>query len=162
MPSPYRVAGFLFSLVLCIGLGVLSVRPSLSAAQARALAAPFAFTVLDLNSAPAGARSLRDVAPALEGIRSWINAVGAAVALADLRGTGRAADACLVDPRDDSVTLRAVPGSGTPDYGVVTLDTGALPRDATMAPQGCVPADLDEDGDLDLLVYWWAARPCSS
>ena len=28
-----------------------------------------------------------------------------------------------------------------------------------MAPTGCVPADLDEDGRLDLLVYYWGRTP---
>jgi len=159
MRSPFRLAGLLFALSLCIGLGIMTDRPSLSAAEERRLAAPYAFAVADLNSAPAGGHSLRAVAPALEGIRGWINAVGAAVALADLRGTGRPADACLVDPRDDSVTLRSVPGSGAADYGVVALHPARLAYDTTMAPQGCVPADLDEDGDLDLLVYYWGRSP---
>ena len=159
MRSPFRVAGALFALTLCIGLGILTDRPSLSAAELRRLAAPYGFTVLPLNSAPAGGHTLRAVAPALQGFRGWINAVGAAVALADLRGLNRQADVCLVDPRDDSVTLRSVPGSGTPDYGVVPLRPDTLPYDTTMAPMGCVPADLDEDGDLDLLAYYWGRSP---
>ena len=159
MRSPFRVAGLLFALTLCVGLVILTDRPSLSAAEVRQLAAPYGFSVVKLNSAPAGGHALRPVAPALEGFRSWINAVGAAVALADLRGIGRQADVCLVDPRDDSVTLRSVPGSNAPDYGVVTLRPDNLPYDATMAPMGCVPADLDEDGDLDLLAYYWGRSP---
>lgn len=159
MRSSLRLTGVLLALILCGGLGVLTARPSLSDSQQRALAANFGFTPLDLNAAPANARTLRPVAPALEHFRSWINAVGAAVALTDLRGLGQPADACLVDPRDDSVTLRSVPGSATSDYGVVTLRPGGLPYDDTMAPQGCVPADLDEDGDIDLTVYYWGRSP---
>jgi len=159
MRSYLRLIGVLLALILCGGLGVLTARPSLSDSQQRALAATFGFTPLDLNAVPANARTLRPVAPALERFRSWINAVGAAVALTDLRGLGRPADACLVDPRDDSVTLRSVPGSATGDYGVVTLRPAGLPYDGTMAPQGCVPADLDEDGDIDLTVYYWGRSP---
>jgi len=159
MRSLFRIAGLLFALTLCVGLVILTDRPSLSAAELRRLAAPYGFTALQLNSAPPGGHSLRPVAPGLAGLRSWINAVGAAVALADLRGLGRQADVCLVDPRDDSVTLRSVPGSGTAEYGVVTLRPDGLAYDATMAPMGCVPADLDEDGDLDMLVYYWGRSP---
>jgi enediyne biosynthesis protein E4 len=159
MRFPYRVAGVLFALMLCVGLGILTDRPTLSASEIRQLAAPYGFTVLKLNAAPAGGHTLRPVAPALEGFRSWINAVGAAAALADVRGIGRPTDVCLVDPRDDSVTLRSVPGSNAPEYGVVTLHPDDLPYDTTMAPMGCVPADLDEDGDLDVLVYYWGRSP---
>lgn len=159
MRSYLRLAGVLLALTLCGGLGVLTARPSLSDPEQRALAANFGFSPLELNAVPANARPLRAVAPALEHFRSWINAVGAAVALTDLRGLGRPADACLVDPRDDSVTLRSVPGSATSDYGVVALRPAGLPYNDTMAPQGCVPADLDEDGDIDLTVYYWGRSP---
>ena len=159
MRSYFRLTGALIAVTLCGALGVLTARPSLSDAEQDALASSFAFTVLDLNHEPAGSKTLRQVAPALGHFRSWINAVGAAVALADLRGLGRSADACLVDPRDDNVTLRSVPGSGTGDYGVVTLRPAGLPLNDTMAPQGCVPADLDEDGDLDLIAYYWGRSP---
>ena len=30
---------------------------------------------------------------------------------------------------------------------------------ATMAPMGCLPGDFDEDGRLDLLVYYWGRTP---
>lgn len=159
MRSYLRLSGVLLAVTLCGGLGVLTARPSLSDAEQDALASRFAFTVLDLNTAPANAKTLRQVAPTLQHFRSWINAVGAAVALTDLRGLGRPADACLVDPRDDNVTLRSVPGSGASDYGVITLRPTGLRYNDTMAPQGCVPADLDEDGDLDLIVYYWGRSP---
>src|SRR5262249_10132244 len=35
-----------------------------------------------------------------------------------------------------------------------------LPYDpATMAPMGCLPGDLNEDGLADLLVYYWGRTP---
>jgi hypothetical protein len=65
---------------------------------------------------------------------------------------------CLVDPRDDSVTVRpALPTDH--GYPPVALSLAELPHDATMAPTGCVPADLDEDGDLDLIVYYLGRSP---
>ncbi|MBA0125307.1 VCBS repeat-containing protein [Haloechinothrix sp. YIM 98757] len=155
----YRVTGILFAVVLVFGMGVLTERPSLGESEKDDLAEPYDFDVRDLNSAPEGAKYGRTVAPDLRHFRAWISGVGAGVALTDLRDLGRPADACLVDPRDDSVTLRSVPGSGAPEYPVVELLPDGLPYDDTMAPMGCVPADLDEDGDVDFLVYYWGRSP---
>lgn len=151
----FRGATVLVSLTAIVTMGLLTLRPSPGETELAELAAPYDFDVLDLNSNPRDARHERPVAPDLEHFRAWISAVGAGVALADLRGLGRPADACLVDPRDDSVTLRSVPGSGAADYPVVELLPDGLPYDDTMAPMGCVPTDLDEDGDTDFLVYYW-------
>ncbi len=145
-------------LIVCATLGVLVVRPSLSSEQAERLASQYRFTATPLNSAPAGARTQRTVAPSLRNIAAWISASGAAAALTDLRGLGRTADVCLVDPRDDSVTLRAVPGDGTSGYPVVTLAPDGLRHDSTMAPMGCVPVNLDADETTDFLVYY-SGRP---
>ncbi|MPZ00558.1 MAG: hypothetical protein GEU97_21800 [Actinophytocola sp.] len=145
------------ALALCVTVGVFTVRPSLGHAEAEKLTSGFAFDTVALNAAPPDARQQRDVQPNLERIRAWISAVGAAVSVTDLRGLGRAADACLVDPRDDSVTVLPVPGTG--GYERFTLDPDGLPYDATMAPMGCVPADLDENGAMDFVVYYWGRSP---
>ncbi|WP_159942009.1 MULTISPECIES: VCBS repeat-containing protein [unclassified Nocardiopsis] len=158
MRLTFQLLRIAVAVILVGALAAMTVRPSPSGAEAADLAAPFSFSVLDLNSAPPDARTERDVAPDLEHFRGWISAVGAGVSLTDLRGLGRPADACLVDPRDDSVTLRSVPGSGADAYPVVEL-VPDLPYDDTMAPMGCVPADLDEDGDTDLIVYYWGRSP---
>lgn len=147
------------TLVLAVVAGWATVRPSLGETGTRALAQGFGFARVPLNSAPAHARVERPVEPSLTGIQAWISAVGAAVALADLRGLGRTADACLVDPRDDSVTVLPVPDAGGPQYPRFTLRPDGLPYDSTMAPMGCLPADLNEDGSLDFLVYYWGRSP---
>lgn len=97
------------ALALVAVAGLFTVRPTPSRADVRALTSQFGFEKVPLNSAPANARHERVVQPQLERIRAWISAVGAAVGLADLRGLGRSADACLVDPRDDSVTRPVSP-----------------------------------------------------
>lgn len=153
-----RVIATAVTLSLCIAFGILAIRPSLSESEVSGLANSFSFATEPLNTTPSAAKRERPVAPALRGIRSWISAVGAAVALMDLRGLGRSADICLVDPRDDSVMVRAVPGDTHP-YPPVRLSTSGVAYDDTMAPMGCVPADLDEDGDLDLIVYYWGRSP---
>ncbi|WP_306369345.1 VCBS repeat-containing protein [Nocardiopsis sp. CC223A] len=155
----FRVMRIAVAIVLVGTLAVLTQRPTPTGADAADLAADFSFTRLPLNGEPADAARSRRVAPDLEHFGGWISAVGAAAALTDVRGNGRPADACLVDPRDDGVTLRSVPGSGTEEYEPVELVPDGLPYDRTMAPMGCVPADLDADGDTDLLVYYWGRSP---
>ncbi|MFB9730234.1 CRTAC1 family protein [Haloechinothrix salitolerans] len=141
-----------------MAFSLFTIRPDVGAAEARRMAERFDFTVERVNSEPDGAAKERSVAPAVERIRSWISAVGAATAVFDLRESGFPADVCLVDPRDDSVTVRPVPGDGGA-YDPVRLSPDGLRYDDTMAPMGCVPADLDEDGDRDLLVYYWGRSP---
>jgi hypothetical protein len=146
-------------LIVVAAVGLFVVRPSLGGEETASLAGRYGFAAQALNEAPAGARTERVVAPDLHHIRGWISSVGAAVGMTDLRGLGRPADACLVDPRDDSVTLRNVPGSGAPAYPPARLVPSGLRYDHTMAPMGCVPADLDEDGDVDFIVHFWGRTP---
>ncbi|HJQ03129.1 MAG TPA: VCBS repeat-containing protein [Jatrophihabitans sp.] len=144
----------------CIAaVGWTTARPGMPAGQRAQLLKQFGFQVLPANSEPADARYERPVEPSLSGIQQWISAVGAAVALTDLRGLGRPADMCLVDPRDDSVTIKAVPGSDSPSYPPFKLVPTGLAYDATMAPMGCVPADVNSDGATDLIVYYWGRSP---
>ena len=140
-----------------VACGWAAALPAVPPAQARQAAASFAFAQHPLN-ATHGERSVREVAPAYQRIRHWISSVGAAVALADLDGNSRSDDVCLVDPRTDSVTLRPAPQ--TQDrYPPILLTPSGLPYDATMAPMGCVPADYDDNGTTDVLVYYWGRSP---
>lgn len=143
--------------VLVAAIGVFTVRPAPDPGEMDVLAARFAFEVHPLNTAPAGAQHVRVVAPDVSGIRSWISAVGAAVALLDADGNRRHDDVCLVDPRDDSVRVFPVPGTGD-RYPAASLSPPPGPIDH-FAPMGCVPTDLDADGDSDLIVYYWGRSP---
>ncbi|MEV5830915.1 CRTAC1 family protein [Spirillospora sp. NPDC052242] len=145
------------SIVLLVGGWQLATLPDADEAEAARLAAPFAFEKAALNGT-ASPRRERTVAPAYERIRHWISSVGAAVALADVDGNGRPDDVCLVDPRDDSVTVRPAPGTGR-RMPAVRLTPDGLPFDRTMAPMGCTPGDYNEDGRTDLLVYYWGRSP---
>ncbi|MEE3922616.1 VCBS repeat-containing protein [Micromonospora sp. BRA006-A] len=124
----------------------------------RRLSARFAFTPAPLN-ATGDTRRLREVQPALNHLAAWISAVGAGVGLGDFDGDGLPNDRCLVDPRDDSVTVAPVPGTGE-RYAAVTLQPAGVAYDArTTAPMGCLPADFNGDGALDVLVYFWGRVP---
>jgi hypothetical protein len=144
--------------IALIGLGVRM--PRLSDAELAELAAPFSFTAVRLAEWQGGLyKSRRSVNPSLERHSGWISAVGAAVALADLDADGVANDVCHVDPRTDLVTLAPVPETGD-RYPIMSLEPRGLHYDArVMAPMGCIPSDLDEDGRMDLFVYYWGRTP---
>jgi hypothetical protein len=104
-------------------------------------------------------RSIRDVHPALKRIDAWISSVGAAAALADIADSGLPADICLVDPRNNSVSILPAPGSGErfAPFALPIPSEGYDP--ATIAPMGCLPGDVNEDGKVDLVVYYWGRTP---
>ncbi|GLY30379.1 CRTAC1 family protein [Kineosporia sp. NBRC 101731] len=147
------------ALALCVVAGLLTRLPAASAGVKTDLAGRFGFEVSDANADPAGARTIRPVQPALEHIRSWISAVGAGGGLADLDGDGLPDERCLVDPRDDSVTVASVPGAPGAHSSFSLEPVGLEYDSSTTAPMGCMPGDLNEDGWTDVLVYFWGRTP---
>ncbi|HEV2150297.1 MAG TPA: CRTAC1 family protein [Longimicrobiaceae bacterium] len=150
----------LVALAVVAALYGMSRLPTLPAEERADLAGRFHFAGERIPEAGAGAhRSLRPVHPSLRGISAWVSSVGASVALHDLDGDGLPNDLCTVDPRTDAVTVAPVPGTPA-RYAPFTLDPAPLPFSrATMAPMGCLPADLNEDGAADLVVYYWGRSP---
>jgi hypothetical protein len=142
-----------------LGLYQLAQLPSVSSAERAALAERFRFVATPLPVPPGPApQMLRPVNPSLEHIASWISAVGAAVALADIDGTGLPNDACFVDTRTNRVIVAPAPGSGD-RYQPFALDFSGIRFDATMAPMGCLPGNFTEGPQTELLVYFWGRTP---
>jgi hypothetical protein len=131
--------------------------PDISASEAAHLASRFHFVpyAFPINSA-AKTKAVRAVHPSLKRISAWISTVGAAVAVADLDGDGLSNDVCLVDPRTDLVTIQPAPSTGN-RYQPFELKPARM--DSTMAPMGCLFGDLNEDGLLDVVVYYWGRTP---
>jgi hypothetical protein len=155
-----RYAARLLAILLVVALYGLARLPELSKAERGELARNIRFSRLALPEVPGPPpRTSRVVNPSLRHIAAWISSVGAAVALNDLDGDGLPNDACHVDPRTDQVIVAPVPG--TPQrYAPFTLDPGAALYDpATMAPMGCLPGQIDDDGAADLIVYYWGRTP---
>ena len=96
--------------------------------------------------------------PRFERIASWVSAMGAAAALHDLDGDGLPNDVCYADTRTDQVIIAPVPTTGA-RYAPFALDHGGLPWDDTMAPTTCLPGDINEDGQPDLIVSYWGRTP---
>jgi hypothetical protein len=138
--------------------------PALSTADASELASRFRFDRLPLAEVlvPAPYKNVRKVHPSLERISAWVSALGAAATLADLDGDGLPNDLILVDPRTDSVTVAPVPGTGE-RFIPFALDpdswSGRAYDPSTVAPMGTVAGDFNEDGELDLMVYFWGRTP---
>ena len=134
--------------------------PTLDPQQRHDMAQRFNFTPVLLPEKDAyPQKTIRAVNPSLENHSAWISSVGAAVSLNDLDGDGLANDTCLVDPRIDQVQIAPVPGTGE-RYPIIVLSPEPLTYDTnTMAPMGCLPGDFNEDGRMDLIVYYWGRTP---
>jgi hypothetical protein len=155
-----RRAAALAALALVLAIYAFARLPGPSPSVRAALSSRFHFTRLDMPDIPGSQfKYVRQVHPSLRRISAWISAVGAGVALADLDGDGLSNDLCHVEPRTDEVIVSPVPGTRD-RYRPFTLTPDPLPYDAsTMAPMGCLAADLNEDGLMDLLVYYWGRTP---
>ncbi len=134
--------------------------PGLSVGEKNQLASQFKFSRTVLTQPPGPPfKYIREVHPSLKRIAAWISATGAAVALADLDGDGLSNDLCRTDPRTDQLIVQPAPGTGD-RYSAFVLTPAPLPYDArTMAPTGCLVGDLNEDGLMDILVYYWGRTP---
>ena len=156
-----KSGGQTVALALVAVLGIAAIDPHAGDAELGRIAGRFAFAKPVALAAPVGATlaTVRKVHPSLERISGWISSVGASAALGDADGDGLPNDLCDVDPRTDLVTLRPVPGTGA-RYNAFALDLQKARYDHdTMAPMGCLLGDANEDGLLDVIVYYWGRTP---
>jgi enediyne biosynthesis protein E4 len=155
-----KPAAKLVALWLMVGaIGWMARMPTLSARESDSIAKRFRFERAPFPRLGTPENSIRKVNPRFRSIASWISTVGAGIALGDLDGDGLSNDACLVDPRTDQVILTPVPGTGTryAPFSLVPLQSPA--ESIRTAPMGCLFADLNEDGLLDVVVYYWGRTP---
>ncbi|MBR1031473.1 CRTAC1 family protein [Bradyrhizobium liaoningense] len=146
---------------IALALYFVAVPRDISADERGVLAASLRLDATYLQPADNGQRmrTIRAVHPSLQRIDAWISSVGAGAALSDIAGSGLPADICLVDPRNDSVSVLPAPGTG-PRFRAFALPNPSEGYDPnTLAPMGCLPADVNEDGRMDLVVYYWGRTP---
>jgi hypothetical protein len=156
-----RFAAPLAALAMVGGSYLLARFPCISAGDCMKLAQDFKFEKLPLAEAANHPpyKYVRAVHPSLGRIASWVSTLGAAAALADLDGDGLPNDLINVDPRTDLVTVAPAPGTKN-RYQPFTLNPAPLPFDAkTMAPMSILVGDFNEDGLMDVLVYYWGRSP---
>jgi hypothetical protein len=160
MKSLRYYSATMVALILATAL-YLAARPTQTPPEELAkLASRFQFKKLPLPEIPGVPhKSVREVHPSLQRISAWISTLGAAVTLADLDGDGLPNDLIHVDPRTDLVTVAPVPGTGD-RYPPFTLDAAPLPYDKrTTAPMGTIAGDFNEDGLMDVMIYFWGRTP---
>ena len=154
----------LAAIILVVICYVIAKLPALTLPEVTTLAARFSFKKFSLPEVPDHPpyKFVRQVHPSLERISAWVSSLGAAATLADLDGDGLPNDLIYVDPRTDLVTVTPVPGSGD-RYQPFVLNTsfGSHPSYdlSTIAPMGTLAGDFNEDGFLDVLVYFWGRTP---
>jgi hypothetical protein len=155
-----RYLSRILAIAIALSIWQATRLPVVSLAEEHSVASGFAFKSTELHPVADGPYQYqRPVEPQLRKIRSWISAVGASIALADLQEAGISRDICSVDPRTNTVTI--MPAPGTPKaYKPFALDPAPLPYSrASMAPTGCLSGDFTENGWTDLLVYYWGRSP---
>jgi hypothetical protein len=154
-----RLVSAVVALLCCVLVWQFARPPAVSAAERAGLAEGFRFEAIPLGpSDDAAPRRIRPVAPVYNDISGWVSSVGAASALFAVDGGVVSHDVCLVDPRTDKVTVAPAPGTGA-RYEEFDLTPETLPYKPYMAPMGCLPADLNEDGWQDVTVYYWGRSP---
>ncbi|MEI2367350.1 MULTISPECIES: CRTAC1 family protein [Niallia] len=99
-------------------------------------------------------RMIREVNPSYEKIKSWISSVGAGIAINDINNDGLSDDICLVDPRYNNVTIQSA-NNKYEKFELEYLDD----KSSIAAPMGCVPLDINEDGYMDIIAYYWGRAP---
>ena len=158
-----KLAPMALALVLAVALFTVAQLPKVSAQQRATVASQFHFVSLPIAEPPGLPQStIRAVNPAYQHIQAWISSVGAAISINDFTGSGQPDDMCLVDTRSNSVIVTPVPGTkavGTFKPFVLTPYPALPYNSSTMAPMGCVPGDYNQDGLMDLLVYYWGRTP---
>lgn len=148
----------IFAILIIVIFFFLAQQPYITESEGDELAKQFHFEQFFLPEDAHSNRQIRDVAPNLHNISSWVSATGAGVALTDLDNDNLSNDMCKVDPRTDGVLVAPVPSTGD-RFVPFKLEAANLIDRQTMAPMGCIPNDYNEDGITDLLVYYWGRTP---
>ena len=152
----------LIAVAIVVAIGLATRLPRLSSTEQAELSQRFDFVKHDLPYVPGPEmRQVRDVHPQLQKMCSWISSVGAAVSVADLDRDGLANDICYVHTPTDQVIVTPAPveGRSVGRYEPFVLDAGERFDRTTMCPTGCIASDMNEDGLLDVLVYYWGRAP---
>lgn len=154
----------LAGLVLVLVCYPFAKLPRASDSELRGIASQFKFTQTPLPEilSPPVHKNVRKVHPSLERIAAWVSSLGAAVTLCDLDGDNLPNDVIHVDPRTDLVTVAPVPGTGH-RYKPFSLNSTAWANNNfdtnALAPMGSLAGDFNEDGSIDIMVYFWGRTP---
>jgi hypothetical protein len=158
-PHARRIAA---SLMMLSAFAAMYLTERLATANVEEIRPQFAFTRYPLPEVPGPTvRRMRNVNPDFRHLTAYWSAAGTGAALNDLDGDGLANDICYVDARTDQVVVAPIPGTGNrylPFALELTGGASLFDRDR-MTVLGCLPADLDEDGRMDIIVWFGGRTP---
>src|SRR5262249_41360121 len=158
------------AVAVILGLYVAARNPDLTDAERTQLASPLHFTKMTIPAPFKDAgMSIRDLRPEIHHISGWAT-TGASIALADLDGDGLAdpdgdgpaTDMCGTDARYHYGAVRMVPATETRanPYQPIILDPAPLPYEPELLGlTGCLTGDFNEDGAMDVIIYFGQRRP---
>ena len=146
-------------IVICLFLALwLSLHVSQQEVIAAATRFKFSRSTLPEIAGPP-VRDQRRIHPSLERISSFLSTLGAAVALNDLDGDGLANDVCYIDTRTDQVIIAPLTGTGERYSPFVLKQELPFFDRNRMAPLGVLLSDVNEDGHVDVIVYYAGRTP---
>lgn len=156
-----RNAGSVAAGAIALSLLLFASITQMRASTANVSSERFGFERFALNPADmSGFRTIRPVHPSYRHIAAWISSVGASVAIGDLDSDKVFNDACLVDARNDTISIIPLGRPSGKSFEPFTLVTPAANYDAAAtAPTGCLLADANADGREDVIVYYWGRSP---
>jgi enediyne biosynthesis protein E4 len=160
MTARQHNARTLAALLLVVGL-FLALRFALKVNQNELseAAGRFKFSRTTLPELPGPPiRNQRLVHPSLERVSAFVSTVGAAVALNDMDSDGISNDACYIDTSTDQIIVTPVPGTGNRYSPFAIVQEPLFDRDK-MAPLGVLLSDVNEDGYVDVIVYYAGRTP---
>ena len=163
-PSPTLIrqhAKILAAILIVIALFLaLKFSQSISQKEISEAAARFRFSRSSLpDVAGPPVRNQRQLHPSLQRISSFLSTLGAAVAVNDMDGDGLANDVCYIDTRTDQVLIMPVPGTGKRYSPFALKQEQPLFDRNRMAPLGVLLSDINEDGHVDLIIYYAGRTP---
>lgn len=163
-PSPALVrhnAKILTAILIVTALFLaLRFSQSISQKEVSAAAARFRFSRSSLPDLPGPpVRYQRRLHPSLERISSFLSTLGAAVALNDMDGDGLSNDVCYIDTRTDQVIITPVPGTSMRYPPFALKQEPPFFDRHRMAPLGILLSDINEDGHVDVIVYYAGRTP---
>lgn len=101
---------------------------------------------------------VRDVHPQYAKISTWISSIGSAAVLFDYDGDNLHNDLISIDPRFNKVYISPLPGTNK-RFDPFELKATACPMNPTMVATGALTTDFNDDGNLDILVFFFGRSP---
>lgn len=148
------------AIIILLTLYSLTRLPQLTKSERETMAATFSFVKHPLyEPKSAETKFVRAVHPQYKMISAWISSVGAGITWADIDGNGLCNDIIHVDPRFDKILISPAIGTSASYAPFELIPKTCEYHPSTMAPMGTLAYDFNNDGQTDILAYYWGRSP---